>query len=167
MRAPRLLVALFALAAAGASAQTLRNWFDDPFFQLGAGVAGCPEPAGPRVTEAESLGQSHRRAEKGTTCWLAKEQDCDQASAFAYDRAIAARIRELAAADPRLARDSLWVTVQGRVVYAEGCVVDASEGPRLEAWLRSIPHVQQAMAIVTVEASGKPPYRLFSKGSTD
>src|SRR5690554_6479593 len=49
-------------------APELRNWFDDPFFQISSAIPDCPEPAGPFITEAERRAESHRRAEKGTTC---------------------------------------------------------------------------------------------------
>ena len=58
------------------------------------------------------------------------------------------------------AATTLWVTVQGRVVYIEGCVTRASQEAELEAFARSLPHVQQALAIVRSDASARPPYRL-------
>lgn len=85
-----------ALAAAlsmqpAAAAEELQNWFNDPFFQISSGVRGWPTPAGHFVSERDKRVQSHRRAEKGTTCWLARE--CDRPYAYAYDADIAAAIR--------------------------------------------------------------------------
>jgi hypothetical protein len=137
----------------------LRNWFDDPFVQLTRALPGCPQPAGPFVSERERHGQSHRRAEKGTTCWLAGE--CERPNAFAYDRDIAAALQALAQAQPQaFAGTTLWATVQGRVVYLEGCVADPQAAPRIEALVRTLPHVQQALAIVRAEAGAVPPYRV-------
>lgn len=157
------LMLLLALGATGARADELRNWFDDPFFPVTAEVPGCPEPAGPRVTEAERQGQSHRRAEKGTTCWLAGEDDCGRANAYAYDRDIAAEIRAAATPAEPFDHSSLWVTVQGRIVYVEGCVPQPDRAPALEAALRRLPHVQQAIAIVTTDPAADPPYRRFAR----
>lgn len=154
-----LLATALGLGACGSPAQALRNWFDDPFFQITSGMPGCPEPAGPRVGEAERLAQSHRRAEKGTTCWLAREDDCERASAFAYDREIAESIRRALAADDHFAGTTLWVTVQGRVVYVEGCIARDAQAGELEQRIRALPHVQQALAIVTLDAHASPPYR--------
>jgi hypothetical protein len=157
-----LAVAAAALAAASASAQPLRNWFDDPFFQLTSAIAACPEPAGPRTTEAERLAQSHHRAEKGTSCWLAGAPDCPQPSAYAADREIAARIRAAAPAEAALAGTTLWITVQARTVYVEGCVAKAAQAAAIEAFIRRVPQVQQALAIVSTSPGARPPYRLFA-----
>ena len=148
------------LCPAGAEPVTddLRNWFDDPFFRISAGVRDCPVPAGPFVSESDRRVQAHRRAEKGTTCWLAHE--CDRPNAYAYDQDIAAAFKAALRNDDRFAATSLWVTVQGRVVYIEGCVAHAAQEAELEAFARSLPHVQQALAIVRSDASARPPYRL-------
>lgn len=147
--------------ALGASAHEhdLRNWFGDPFFKISSAVADCPEPAGPRVTEAERQAQSHRRAEKGTTCWLAKE--CERPNAYAYDRDIAESIQAAVRERLPFPNTSLWVTVQGRVIYVEGCVSHAAQAAEIEAFIRTLPHVQRAVAIVTASPRAKSPYRLF------
>ena len=161
MRYGALLAALLAIECAITRAEEVRNWFDDPFFQVTSALPGCPEPVGPRVTAAERQAQSHRRAEKGTTCWLAKEEDCQRASAFSYDRDIATGVRAAIQAEPSLAGSSLWVTVQGRVVYVEGCVTAEAQATTVEALVRGQPNVQQAIAIVRSEPGAKPPYKSF------
>jgi len=104
--------------------------------------------------------QAHRRAEKGTTCWLAGE--CDRPNAYAYDRDIAEAFRKAMAGADRLPGTTLWVTVQGRVLYIEGCALQNSSIAAVEALARSLPHVQQAIAIVRTDASAPPPYKLRS-----
>jgi len=136
----------------------LQNWFNDPFFQITSSVPDCPVPAGPFVSEGDRRVQAHRRAEKGTTCWLARE--CDRPNAYAYDEDIAAALKAALRENSRFASTSLWVTVQGRVVYIEGCVTGASQEAELEAFARSLPHVQQALAIVRSDPAARPPYRL-------
>lgn len=134
------------------------NRFDDPFERLSADIAGCAEPLGPRITAAEMRVQAHHRAERGTSCWLRGE--CREPNAYRYDAAIALAVQERLAALPQaLHPSSLWLTVQGRVVYLEGCVADAAQGPALEAAARGVPEVQQALAIVAVGARASPPYR--------
>lgn len=150
-----LLVALLALPAF-AEDDGLRNWFDDPFFQASADIAGCPLPAGPFTDEAGRREQSHRRAEKGTTCWLAGE--CDRPKAYAYDREIAQRLQVLL--PQRFPATSLWVTVQGRVVYVEGCTDRPGLEREIEALVRGVEGVQQAIAILREDAMGRVPYRI-------
>ncbi len=152
--------ALLSLAAQRAAAQDLRNWFEDPFFQISDAVPRCPEPAGPRVSEAERRVQAHRRAEKGTTCWLARE--CERPSAYAYDRDIASGILAAMRTRPSFPDTSLWVTVQGRVVYIEGCIARQAQAAEIEAFIRQVPHVQQAIAIVTTTPAASPPYKLLT-----
>jgi len=154
------LVLGLGLAAVARSAEELRNWFDDPFFQISSSLPDCPLPAGPFVSEADKRVQAHRRAEKGTTCWLAGE--CERPNAYAYDRDIAEAFRKAVAGPDRLAGTTLWVTVQGRVVYIEGCALQNSSVVAVEALARSLPHVQQAIAIVRTDPTSPPPYKLRS-----
>ena len=159
-RTASALVLGAALAGAARCGEELRNWFDDPFFQISSSVADCPLPAGPFVSESDKRVQAHRRAEKGTTCWLAGE--CDRPNAYAYDRDIAEALRKAIAGPDRLPGTTLWVTVQGRVLYIEGCALQNSSVAAVEALARSLPHVQQAIAIVRTDASATPPYKLRS-----
>lgn len=162
MLRPLLLVALaWPVPGPAQPAPERRNWFDDPFFQMTSAIAGCPEPVGPRITEDERRVQSHHRAEKGTTCWLAGQ--CARPNFYAYDADIAQAFKKALQASNPFARTSLWVTVQGRVVYIEGCVPDPAMEPALEAYARAIPGVQQAIAAVFVPGrTERPPYRLLS-----
>jgi hypothetical protein len=149
-----------ALAPAPAQApEELRNWFGDPFFPLSAEVPDCPVPLGPFLTEAERRVQAHHRAERGTTCWLAGR--CEQPNAYAYDQGIAQALRAAARERPALfAGTSLWVTVQGRVVYIEGCAADPDKAATLEDFARAVPGVQQALALLRSGAGEAPPYKL-------
>lgn len=150
---------LFASCAATCGAQELRNWFDDPFVQLTAEVPDCPVPAGPFVDEQDRLVQSHRRAEKGTTAWLAGESE--RPKAYAYDAEIAASLTQAFKAARRFPDSSLWATVQGRVVYIEGCLALESEVQPLETFVRATPFVQQAIAIVRIGRTGRVPFRVM------
>ena len=149
-----------AVALPTQSAEELRNWFDDPFFQISSSLPDCPVPAGPFVGESDKRVQAHRRAEKGTTCWLAGE--CDRPNAYAYDRDIAESFRKAAGGAERWPGTTLWVTVQGRVLYIEGCALQNSSVAAVEALARSLPHVQQAIAIVRTDPTSPPPYKLRS-----
>jgi len=163
-RAPaRLSAALLAVVlfgAAGVQAQTMRNWFDDPFFQITSALKDCPLPAGPYVTEAERGAQAHHRAERGTTCWLAGQ--CERPNDYAYDADIATAVRGvLSHAMPELAT-TLWITVQGRIVYIEGCASSRAAVVALEERLRTVPFVRQVVSNVRTDPKARPPYRLRS-----
>ena len=153
-----LIAALLAAPALGWADDGLQNWFGDPFFQITAAVPDCPLPAGPFTDAHDRQVQSHRRAEKGTTCWLAKE--CDRPNAYAYDQDIAAAFQAAVRARHPFPETSLWVSVQGRVVYVEGCAASEAIVPEVEAFARSVPHVQQATAIIRGRESARTPYRV-------
>ncbi|MFO1315060.1 MAG: BON domain-containing protein [Burkholderiales bacterium] len=153
------LAALSAIAAAQ-SREEPRNWFGDPFVQLSAAIANCPEPLGPRATEDEMLRQTHHRLERGTRCWL--EGRCERQSAYDYDRDIATRIVHAWAAHPEFARSTVWATVQGRIVYLEGCVRAPSLGAKLEAFARGIADVDLAVAFVFRPGTERLPYRTLA-----
>lgn len=148
---------LIALLLAGNADEQPLNRFNDPFEAVSSDVAHCPEPRGPRITAAEQRVQAHHRAERGTTCWLKGE--CSEPNAFRYDAGIAAALREKLAGAAALHPSSLWFTVQGRVVYLEGCVAREEQAAQLEGLARGLPNVQQALAIVRVGPGGTLPYR--------
>ncbi len=148
---------LFVLLLAGSADDEALNRFNDPFEAVSADIADCPEPRGPRVTAAEARVQAHHRAERGTTCWL--QGECSEPNAFRYDAGIATALRERLKGAAALKPSSLWFTVQGRIVYLEGCVARAEQGPELETLARGLPDVQQALALVRVGQSATLPYR--------
>lgn len=153
-----LALGTLALVRHAQAGEDLQNWFDDPFFQISASVPDCPLPAGPFTAETDRRVQAHRRAEKGTTCWLARE--CDRPSAYAYDRDIASAFQAAMHDRDPFPNTTLWVTVQGRVLYIEGCVTHETTAAALETFARSLPHVQQAIAIIRTDVSSRPPYAL-------
>ncbi|MBS0444308.1 MAG: BON domain-containing protein [Proteobacteria bacterium] len=147
-----VLVALPSLAD-----EERRNWFDDPFFRITSAVAHCPEPLGPRTTEAERRVEAHGRAERGTTCWLAGK--CSKPNAYLYDADIATAIRARVAADHPFAGSSLWVTVQRRFVFVEGCVARPADERAIEAYMQAVPDVDRVLVNVYADPQEKPPYK--------
>jgi hypothetical protein len=154
----RALLLAPALAAAQ-PAEAPVNRFGDPFEAVSADLADCPEPRGPRVTAVEARVQAHHRAERGTSCWLSGA--CSEPNAYRFDAGIASALRTRLATAADLHPSSLWLTVQGRVVYLEGCVARAGQASALEALAREVPDVQQALALVRVGPHGPVPYRQF------
>src|SRR4051812_8552860 len=108
---PFFFLLLAALPGAFAQPATeLSNRFGDPFFRIASALPQCPRPLGPFITGQEQRVQSHHRAEKGTTCWLAGQ--CANPNAYAYDAGIAAALRSKFALHPAMKEASLWITVQ-------------------------------------------------------
>ncbi|MEP7083142.1 MAG: BON domain-containing protein [Betaproteobacteria bacterium] len=159
-RLPRLIPALWlaTLPVAAASGDLeLRNWFDDPFFQVRTAVLACPTPLGPLTDEAEMRKQTHSRSERGTRCWLAGQ--CRLPSSYLYDAGIAAAVRARFEATRTLRDASLWVTVQRRIVWVEGCVARAPGSTAIDKLLRGIPDIELVVVNVLRAAGAAPPYR--------
>ncbi|MBV8261965.1 MAG: BON domain-containing protein [Paraburkholderia sp.] len=143
-----------ATAAAGTAR---KNWYNDPFFALSNSIAACPQPLGPLMTKAEAEGDAHYRVERGTTCWLAHK--CAKPNSYLYDPDIAAAIRQQLKGDALVAGTSIWITVQRRFVYAEGCAGPGFDSAALERRLLAIPDVEQVFVRVRSESREPPPYK--------
>ncbi|MFX1674521.1 BON domain-containing protein [Paraburkholderia sp. A2WS-5] len=148
--------------ASGASALTvdpgeIRNWYNDPFFALSSAPGACPQPLGPRMTKAEADDDAHYRVERGTTCWLAHK--CTKPNAYLYDADIATAIREKFGDAASLNGTSVWITVQRRFVYAEGCAPAAFDRAALERGLAAIPDVEQVFVRLRADPHARLPYK--------
>ena len=144
--------------AHGADAPQRTNFFDDPFFQVSSGLPACPPPLGPLYTADEARSQMHSRLERGTSCWLAGR--CRDTNAYRYDKAIAPEVRKALDAVPGLRRTSVWVTIQRRWVYLQGCVPSRELAKRLERAAKSVPDVETVVPDLMIGTRGKPTYPL-------
>lgn len=137
-----LLALLF--AAQAVNGETLKNHYNDPFIQVTTGIAACPQPRGPFMTEREAQMEAHPRIERGTSCFMAGT--CTEPNAYRYDQRIAKAAEDAVAKavrrEPRLARSSVWLTVQRRFVFVHGCVAERSQIARWEALIKAVPEVQ-------------------------
>jgi hypothetical protein len=157
---PVSALALIATAHAGAQGEeTVRNWFGDPYFQVRSGTANCPVPLGPYLTEGQMVMDSHPRAERGTRCWL--EKKCAKPSAYLYDPGIAQAVRARFESTNKFREASLWVTVQRRFVWIEGCVRSKRTQTELEQLVRDVPDVDQVIVNVSQGVPATPAYRAF------
>lgn len=159
---PWPVVCLLLLLAATAHAQETerKNWYNDPFFTLSQTYPGCPLPLGPLMTRAQMEDDAHYRVERGTTCWLAHK--CTKPNSYMYDAGIAAAIRAHFI-DPRtFDGTSLWITVQRRFVYAEGCAPASFDRHALQQQLEAIPDVEQVFVRVSADAHGALPYKTLA-----
>lgn len=156
MRWPPALFLLALCAAAPCGAQERRNWFDDPFFQVAAGQPACPVPEGPLLTFEEQRREAHWRAERGTSCWLAGK--CKDSNAYRYDKTLAPLVETALLAVAGVQSASLWVEIQRRWVFLQGCVVSAEQGAALEAAARAVPDVEVVVPMLTVGTDAPPRY---------
>ena len=135
----------------------LRNWFDDPFFQVRSGAPACPVPLGPLTSETEMRKQTHYRSERGTRCWLAGQ--CRLPNSYLYDAQIADAVRARFGSTKAWRDASLWVTVQRRIVWIDGCVSPSYKAGRLENLVRSVPDVELVVVNVSRGGNEPAPYR--------
>lgn len=141
-----IVATLTAMTWAGVSATESpaerRNWFDTPFSPAVMGLAACPRPEGPLITQEEMRQLAHARIERGTSCWLAKK--CEDSNAYRRDPEIQRRVIEAVASTPAYARSSVWVTTERGWVTLQGCL----ESPALRASL--IDRVSRVAGVETV-----------------
>jgi hypothetical protein len=148
------------IAAHADDSTTLKNWFNDPFFQVRDGMAACPTPLGPLLTEAEMKSESHSRVERGTSCWMAGT--CKEPNAYRYDAEIGKAVQARFHDEPGFRDSSLWVTVKRRIVWIEGCAGKDANAQAMEKELErialSVPDVERTIVNLRVGTKGKPPY---------
>ncbi len=171
MRVPAALLRAIvdkAAAAVGAlaftlssSAETLENHYNDPFIQVTTGIAACPQPRGPYMTAKEAQAEAHPRIERGTTCFQAGK--CTEPNSYRYDARIAKAAQQVAATallrSPSLAQSSVWITVQRRFIFVQGCVARREHISRWQALFKTVPEVEYVSADLAVVNAGKLPNR--------
>ncbi len=108
------------------------------------------------------LKETHYRSERGTRCWL--EKKCSKPSSYLYDADIATAVRSRFETSPGLRDASLWVTVQRRFVWIEGCVASSDGQRRIEALMRDVPDVERVIVFVSRGPAARPPYRTPGSG---
>jgi hypothetical protein len=145
------LLALLAVPTIGLAAdEARRNVFEDPFVQLTHGLAACPAPPGPLLTEAEARAQAHGRVERGTSCYRAGR--CRLPNSYLYDKEIMPRVQKAVDTDGRFERTtSVWASGQRRWIWLQGCVSEAAEATALEALVRGIDDVEGVVNELVVQ----------------
>jgi hypothetical protein len=156
-------LALVAIAHGAVAQEDLQNRGHDPFFRISSAVPHCPEPAGPRVSEAEWMRESHHRIEHGNHCWL--EGRCRLPNAFEYDNEIAEstqrRLQWLNTTLPAWQKSSLWITVWQRWILIQGCVAPGFPADQFMAAMRDVPDAERVIDETTEHPEQKLPYALF------
>jgi hypothetical protein len=147
-----------ALCAGNAAAEdeARRNFFNDPFGQVTSGLPGCPVPEGPLLTEEEAKRETHWRAERGTSCY--RSGRCRLPNAYRYDTEIFPRALQFVRQDGRFEGTSVWIAVQRRWIFVQGCVRSSEEAAALEAALKLIDDVEAVVPQLMVGTTGPAPY---------
>ncbi|MFM0052133.1 BON domain-containing protein [Caballeronia grimmiae] len=139
-------------APADAPANTPANRGNDPFLHVSSAIVACPTPSGPVQTEQEWLADSHYRIERGNSCWIAGR--CRLPNSYGYDREIAESVtRRLNALNASLhwrEKTSLWLTLQRRFIYIDGCVSPDFDKTRFVSELGETADVEKIIDRTTV-----------------
>jgi hypothetical protein len=135
---------LLVLVTHVATAEPLKNHYDDPFVQVTDAIKTCPQPSGPFMTEADARAEAHPRIERGTTCFRAGK--CTEPNSYRYDARIANAAQAAAIkavqTTPTLAASSVWITVQRRFIFVHGCVAKRADVARWERLMKAVPEVE-------------------------
>jgi len=143
-------------AHAATAPEALQNWFHDPYFAVSTAIPACPVPRGPYQTKVQMEREAHVRVERGTRCF--QEGKCRLPNSYHYDPEIADNLRIALEKSPALRGTSLWVTVQRRWIFIQGCVDATSKRATLEKIARAIPDVENVFVDVTTDPRRLPPY---------
>jgi len=167
-RRPAAACALaLALASAAAHAQDTQrlNRGNDPFLSISQAVAHCPEPLGPLETESEWRAESHWRVERGNSCWW--EGRCRLSNGYLYDKEIAEavkrRLANIESATHWKEKTTLWLTLQRRFVYVQGCVGPGFDKKTFLSELAKTADVERVIDDMMDDPAGKPPYRTLAQ----
>jgi hypothetical protein len=138
------------------------NHGNDPFLQISRAISDCPVPLGPLETEKEWLDDSHYRIERGNSCWI--EGRCRLPNAYLYDAEIAdavqRRLTNLNVATHWREQSSLWLTLQRRFIYVEGCVAPGFDKAAFLAGLEKTADVDRVIDNTTNDPqAARLPYR--------
>jgi osmotically-inducible protein OsmY len=108
------------------------------------------------MTRVEMEREAHVRVERGTRCY--QEGKCRKANSYQYDAEIAQNLRAALAGSTAFDGTSVWVTVQRRWIFLQGCVGSMSKKAALQKLARGIPDVENVFVDVTTDASKSLPY---------
>jgi osmotically-inducible protein OsmY len=133
-------VLTMAVIGGSALADKRANYFNDPFLQVTSGIAACPVPEGPMITESAVRAEAHSRAERGTRCFLSGR--CRLPNSYLYDEEIIPRVKKAILADGHFVDTSIWAEGQRRWVWLKGCVRRKDQAEAVERLVRGIDDVE-------------------------
>ena len=153
---------LASIASRPALADDLRsNRGNDPFFQISKAIPQCPAPLGPMETEQEWQSEAHYRIERGNSCWV--EGRCRLSNSYRYDAEIAEavqrRLSTINMATHWREQSSLWLMLQRRFIYVQGCVSPSFDKDKFLSELAKTADVDKVIDNTTTRPEATPlPY---------
>jgi hypothetical protein len=161
LRLATLLICVTVVTSAHAE-QPRINRGHDPFLQISKAINECPTPLGPFETEKEWLDDSHYRIERGNSCWI--EGRCRLPNAYLYDAEIAEavqrRLANLNYATHWREQSTLWLTLQRRFIYVEGCIAPGFDKRTFLAELAKTADVERVIDNTIIDPhAAQLPYR--------
>jgi hypothetical protein len=157
-----LLSVTISIASHSALADDLRsNRGNDPFFQISKAIPACPAPLGPLETEQEWINEAHYRIERGNSCWV--EGRCRLSNSYRYDAEIAEavqrRLSMISLATQWREQSSLWLLLQRRFIYVQGCVSPGFDKEKFLAELAKTADVDKVIDNTITDPKARPlPY---------
>lgn len=150
-----------------------KNRGADPFFQISSAIANCPVPLGPLVTEQEWKKESHHRVERGNSCW--QDGRCRLSNSYLYDAEIAQsvmhRLNDISRIDAALQwrkETTLWLTLQHRHIFVQGCVSVDFDRQRFLSELLRTADVEKVVDQTTIDLNpASSPYSLAAPSASN
>jgi hypothetical protein len=158
---------LLALAAARPvlADEPRSNPGNDPFFQISSAIAHCPPPLGPQQTAQEWLSDAHYRIERGISCWV--EGRCRLSNSYRYDTEIAVTVRRrlqtISQATHWQEKSTLWLMLQRRFIYVQGCVAPDFDKAKFLSELAGTADVEKVIDNITTNPQAESlPYKTLA-----
>jgi hypothetical protein len=148
------LLSLSLLLSLPAHAEDRANHFNDPFIRVTQGIADCPVPEGPLLTEAQARAQAHSRIERGTSCFQSGK--CRLPNSYLYDKEIIPRVKKAVDADGGFSDTSVWAEGQRRWVWLKGCVRTQAQSDAIERMVRNIDDVEGVINQLSITPNAPP-----------
>lgn len=141
------------------------NRGNDPFFQVSQAVSACPVPLGPLETEREWQNEAHHRIERGNSCWW--EGRCRLPNGYLYDKEIAVaakrRLNSIEQATHWRENTTLWLMLQRRFIYVQGCVTPGFDKRTFFSELAKTADVERVIDDTTADpAAAALPYKTLA-----
>ena len=136
---------------------------EDPFVQVTAKIAGCPEPAPPSYKDTadpayQARFEAHTRGERGTSCYQSGR--CRLPNSYLYDQEIIPRVQRFIRQDKRFDDTSVWIAGQRRWVYLQGCVKTKAQPDDMVRAVQTVDDVERVVDELFVLGRNKPSYRV-------
>lgn len=103
--------------------------------------------------------EAHVRTERGGRCYL--EGRCAKVNSYQYDGAIASELRQRLAGSDAIRGTTIWVTVQRRWVWLQGCASRGATKRALESIAKRVPDVERVF--VEIGSKRRPSYRTLTE----